>query len=258
MHKAIDGMWQVFELRSSTARNDFCRIFAKSGVLVRLVNTLHNLNEATRVPSTSSTVDKPTNKLESSNERLTLKTRSGPIEQSRTANTEHFKPRSGQLDQTRARSTHVDYHRTVAGLNAVDSSRIPPGHAHRPSALPDYLWQSFPGQVEPSGQYSGQLNPSRVATSSEHLRHSDPFQQGLGESTWTLGGDSGRGERDDDVRSDGEQRPLLADEHWGGNDPTSRGLHAPPDRPQHDQAGFYFMMNEKVGHSTKIEVPVGT
>lgn len=48
VHMAIDGMWQVFDLQSSTSKNDFCRIFAKSGVLVRLVNTLHNLNEVIR------------------------------------------------------------------------------------------------------------------------------------------------------------------------------------------------------------------
>jgi hypothetical protein len=58
-----------FELQGSTSKNDFCRIFAKSGVLPRLVNTLHNLNEAARAglqagsPSTnSSTVENPANK----------------------------------------------------------------------------------------------------------------------------------------------------------------------------------------------------
>lgn len=45
---AIDAMWQVFELHGPTSKNDFCRLFAKSAVLVRLVNTLHNLNEAAR------------------------------------------------------------------------------------------------------------------------------------------------------------------------------------------------------------------
>lgn len=71
---AVDGMWQVFELHSSSPKNDFCRIFAKSGVLVRLVNTLHNLNEAMRagaviaVSSTSTTTgDKPAHKSTGSN-----------------------------------------------------------------------------------------------------------------------------------------------------------------------------------------------
>ncbi|KAG9453114.1 hypothetical protein H6P81_006018 [Aristolochia fimbriata] len=53
VHLAIDGMWQVFKLQTSTPRNDFCRIAAKNGILIRLVNTLHSLNEATRLASLS-------------------------------------------------------------------------------------------------------------------------------------------------------------------------------------------------------------
>lgn len=53
VHLAIDGMWQVFKLQKSTPRNDFCRIAAKNGILLRLINTLHSLNEATRLASTS-------------------------------------------------------------------------------------------------------------------------------------------------------------------------------------------------------------
>ncbi|XP_059633399.1 MAP3K epsilon protein kinase 1-like [Cornus florida] len=53
VHLAIDGMWQIFKLQSSTPRNDFCRIAAKNGILFRLSNTLHSLNEATRLASIS-------------------------------------------------------------------------------------------------------------------------------------------------------------------------------------------------------------
>lgn len=53
VHLAIDGMWQVFKLQRSTPRNDFCRIAAKNGMLLRLINTLHSLNEATRLASIS-------------------------------------------------------------------------------------------------------------------------------------------------------------------------------------------------------------
>ncbi|XP_048492312.1 MAP3K epsilon protein kinase 1 isoform X2 [Beta vulgaris subsp. vulgaris] len=53
VHLAIDGMWQVFKLQRSTPRNDFCRISAKNGILLRLINTLHSLNEATRLASIS-------------------------------------------------------------------------------------------------------------------------------------------------------------------------------------------------------------
>lgn len=51
VHLAVDGMWQVFMLQKSTPRNDFCRIAAKNGILIRLINTLHSLNEATRLAS---------------------------------------------------------------------------------------------------------------------------------------------------------------------------------------------------------------
>ncbi|MCO5580002.1 hypothetical protein L7F22_033868 [Adiantum nelumboides] len=33
VHVAIDGMWQVFNLQTTTPRNDFCRIFSKNGPL---------------------------------------------------------------------------------------------------------------------------------------------------------------------------------------------------------------------------------
>ncbi|XP_043707294.1 MAP3K epsilon protein kinase 1-like isoform X2 [Telopea speciosissima] len=54
IHLAIDGIWQVFKLHRSTPRNDFCRIAAKNGILIRLINTLHSLNEATRLASMAS------------------------------------------------------------------------------------------------------------------------------------------------------------------------------------------------------------
>lgn len=53
VHLAIDGMWQVFKLQRSTPRNDFCRIAAKNGILLRLINTLYSLNEATRLATIS-------------------------------------------------------------------------------------------------------------------------------------------------------------------------------------------------------------
>jgi hypothetical protein len=57
VHLAIDGMWQVFKLKRSTPRNDFCRIAAKNGILLRLINTLYSLNEATRLASISGGLD---------------------------------------------------------------------------------------------------------------------------------------------------------------------------------------------------------
>lgn len=51
VHVAIDGMWHVFKLQHSTPRNDFCLIAAKNGILLRLVNILHSVNEAARLAS---------------------------------------------------------------------------------------------------------------------------------------------------------------------------------------------------------------
>ncbi|TPX37984.1 hypothetical protein SmJEL517_g00405 [Synchytrium microbalum] len=40
----IDGIWSVFELQGPTPKNDFCQLFAKHGLLVRLAKTLKDLN----------------------------------------------------------------------------------------------------------------------------------------------------------------------------------------------------------------------
>ncbi|GBG63616.1 hypothetical protein CBR_g38927 [Chara braunii] len=48
IHTALEGMWRVFELHGPTPRNDFCRLFAKSGVMDKLVQTLQCLNDVVR------------------------------------------------------------------------------------------------------------------------------------------------------------------------------------------------------------------
>ncbi|XP_071702507.1 MAP3K epsilon protein kinase 1-like isoform X3 [Rutidosis leptorrhynchoides] len=73
VHLAIDGMWQVFKLQRSTLRNDFCRIAAKNGILLRLINTLYSLNEATRLASISGGGA-------SSMDGLAMRPRSGPLD----------------------------------------------------------------------------------------------------------------------------------------------------------------------------------
>ncbi|KAF5737927.1 Mitogen-activated protein kinase kinase kinase 7 [Tripterygium wilfordii] len=94
VHLAIDGMWQVFKLQGSTPRNDFCRIAAKNGILLRLINTLYSLNEATRLASVSVgdgfSVD-------------------CPVQQ----------PRSGQLD-----SNHPIFVQNETALSASDQSDV--------------------------------------------------------------------------------------------------------------------------------------
>ncbi|KAI5067191.1 hypothetical protein GOP47_0017719 [Adiantum capillus-veneris] len=99
VHIAIDGMWQVFHLQSKTPRNDFCRIFSKNGVLIRLVNTLHSLNEASRLASPVGT---------NLAETAALRSWSGPLEPSHalSGQIDAFHPRSGQLDGSRVRASH--------------------------------------------------------------------------------------------------------------------------------------------------------
>ncbi|XP_024396250.1 MAP3K epsilon protein kinase 1 isoform X2 [Physcomitrium patens] len=210
VHMAIDGIWQVLELPGLSLKNDFCHIFARSSILARLVDTLHTLNEASRVPNGSMTTEQS---RPLSSEKAFVKSQSGPIDQSRIVNKEVFRSRSGQLDHTPVRVTHDGNQRNLLGLNNGDSSRMLPWQAHRACGLPEFSWQNLPGQLEYTGQHSGHLTHMKLAISSERL--SDPFQPGYGESTWVLGGDGCRRERDDEARSDGEARPLLADEAWG-------------------------------------------
>lgn len=98
VHLAIDGMWQVFKLQHSTTKNDFCRIAAKNGILLRLVNTLHSLNEATRLAS--------------------IPGGSGSLPQ----NGSSPKPRSGSLDPPCAPS--MLFESPVSSSGHLDSSRV--------------------------------------------------------------------------------------------------------------------------------------
>lgn len=100
VHLAIDGMWQVFKLQRSTPRNDFCRIAAKNGILLRLINTLYSLNEATRLASISGGGGFPS-------DGLVPRPRSGPLDaslvQAETSTygidqSDHFKSKHGVMD----------------------------------------------------------------------------------------------------------------------------------------------------------------
>ncbi|KAJ7536364.1 hypothetical protein O6H91_12G066000 [Diphasiastrum complanatum] len=148
VHIAIDCMQKIFELQSATPKNDFCRIFAKNGALVRLVNTLHSLNEATRlapaVMSNSATI---------ATQSAAQRSRSGPLEQSRPFSglLEHGKPRSGQLDPLRVRHGHIDQLRHPVGT--FESSKLPSHHAYKSTMV----------QSEHSQRISGQLEPSRAS-----------------------------------------------------------------------------------------------
>ncbi|KAJ7540029.1 hypothetical protein O6H91_11G119200 [Diphasiastrum complanatum] len=165
VHIAIDCMWQIFELRSSTPRKDFCRIFAKSGVLVRLVNTLHSLNEATRLASAMAV---------------------GTDQQSRSGPLDHFRPfsvlietlnqRSGQLDSSRLCSGHADNSRQPTGFLESPKTRLVPGL--KPfTGQAEYPRQTLGGEY--SRPISGPLEISKVTTSADHPRRNTTPQERL-------------------------------------------------------------------------------
>ncbi|CAL9186047.1 unnamed protein product [Musa hybrid cultivar] len=98
VHLAIDGMWQVFKLKHSTPRNDFCCIAAKNGILIRLVNTLYSLNEATRLASIDGGVSIPQNGSAS-------------------------RPRSGPLDHLN-RPACLQFESPISHLCQIDASKV--------------------------------------------------------------------------------------------------------------------------------------
>ncbi|KAL2634846.1 hypothetical protein R1flu_006325 [Riccia fluitans] len=207
VHLAIDVMWQVLELQSSTPRSDFCKIFAKSGVLNRLVQTLYNLNEATRLASSASrnsgnlVATAPSASVGPA--QLLLRTRSGPLEQSRPTQVESFKPRSGQLDPARVRAGYMEQHRQVTGL--IESSRPKSPQSHKSAGLPEYI-RHLPGQLDQA-----------------RLHGDSTRDQGTHEMSWHSSGrvrqlsadreyDSGQS---DTPRSEEEEaRPLLGREEF--------------------------------------------
>lgn len=161
VHLAIDGMWQVFNLRSPTPRNDFCRISAKNGILLRLVNTLHSLNEATRLASAGGG-----GAPNSATDGVMQQARSGSLEPCRPfsslRDTSH--PRSGQLDPTKVRSGLVDAHRLSTG--APESSQTLTAHSQRLDISQSDSRYS-PGQFEKSCTATGISDPSLVSNASE-------------------------------------------------------------------------------------------
>lgn len=161
VHLAIDGMWQVFNLHSPTPRNDFCRISAKNGILIRLVNTLHSLNEATRLASAGG-VGAPI----CATDGVVQQPRSGPLEPCRPfsglRDTSH--PRSGQLDPTKVRSGLIDPHRLSSG--APESSQTSTTQSQRLDISQSDSRYS-PVQFEKSCTAAGFLDQSMVNNASE-------------------------------------------------------------------------------------------
>ncbi|XXG66881.1 hypothetical protein AAC387_Pa06g0356 [Persea americana] len=139
VHLAVDGMWQVFKLKHSTPRNDFCRIAAKNGILIRLVNTLHSLNEAARLASLSGGGSIPA-------DCPPPRPRSGPLDSNR--------PLSGQGDAPLLGSGQLDPSKVILGVGdhplsagALETSRASASHIHYSDAnTPDSNY--FQGDME--------------------------------------------------------------------------------------------------------------
>ncbi|XP_024396492.1 MAP3K epsilon protein kinase 1 isoform X3 [Physcomitrium patens] len=210
VHMAIDGMWQVFDLQSSTSKNDFCRIFAKSGVLVRLVNTLHNLNEVIRAGLQTGASSTTTT----------------------TAENHVYNPTDNGA---------------AAGASDVEMHKLLPGQPHKSTALPDYL-RHLPGQVELHTRgHSGQLDQAKAAALDnwrQHAAGTNPFLQ-LGDNI--LLSDYNRFGKEDDARSNGDSsRPLIpAETSWAVFEPVHRNGHAPADPSS--QATFFSLWDKDYG-----------
>lgn len=114
VHLAIDGMWQVFKLQRSTLRNDFCRIAAKNGILLRLINTLYSLNEATRLASISGVGG-------FSMDGLATRSRSGPLD-----------PSNNTFIQSENSTNGLDYPDHLKVKHAVTDHPYTPGPHEAP------------------------------------------------------------------------------------------------------------------------------
>lgn len=126
VHLAIDGMWQVFKLHRSTPRNDFCRIAAKNGILLRLINTLYSLNEATRLASVSVGGGFPA-------DGSTQRPRSGQLDSTHPIFVQSEAPVSttDQYDLPKVRHGIIDHHMSI-GMQ--ETSRASTSHSQRSDA----------------------------------------------------------------------------------------------------------------------------
>ncbi|KAL5697865.1 MAP3K epsilon protein kinase 1 [Ranunculus cassubicifolius] len=114
VHLAIDGMWQVFMLQRSTPRNSFCRIAAKNGILLRLTNTLHSLNEATRLASIANGGGQT--------DGVAQRPRSGPLYSSHPTFIQGETPVHGAIDQSFSEPARASVSYTQLSDNHLDSS----------------------------------------------------------------------------------------------------------------------------------------
>ncbi|XP_022882172.1 MAP3K epsilon protein kinase 1-like isoform X1 [Olea europaea var. sylvestris] len=123
VHIAIDGMWQIFKLQRSTSRNDFCRIAAKSGILLRLINTLYSLNEATRMASIAVGGGFPA-------DGLAPRPRSGPLDSSSPSFVQTDTPFYG-IDQPDHLKMKQGDHASLPGVQEPSQTSV----SHSPDSL---------------------------------------------------------------------------------------------------------------------------
>lgn len=164
-------------------------------------------------------------------ERPNLKAQSGPLDQSRIASVEAFRPLSGQLDSAKVTRASSTEHGVGTGASDVEIPRLQPGQPHKSTGLPDHL-RFLPGQVEQQTRvHSGQLDQTRAAAQ-DHWRQPgasrNPFLHYGDTSAWIA--DHARLGREDDVRSNGDSsRPLLSgEESWASFEGLNRNGHVDP------------------------------
>lgn len=204
VHLAIDGMWQVFKLQQSTPRNDFCRIAAKNGILLRLINTLYSLNESTRLASSSAgggfSVDSsaqrprsgildPTHPSINQNEAvLSSVDQQDPLKVRRGVPDHHLEPSHPSSSNPRrsdaSYSVDVDRHQSsnVATDVSLEKSSVQAARESSAGALKERenmdRWKTDPSRVE------AESRQQRISTSRTSIDRSpkltEPSSNGLG------------------------------------------------------------------------------
>ncbi|KAF6167020.1 hypothetical protein GIB67_041275 [Kingdonia uniflora] len=177
VHLAIDGMWQVFMLQRSTPRNDFCRIAAKNGILLRLINTLHSLNEATRLATSTGGGYIPA-------DGSAPRPRSGPLDSSHpiSIQCETLLGGSGQTNLPKVKHGNIDQSLPVG---AVEPSWAPSSFSQRPdtsqqesSITSKLLEPSTVDGVGMSSAYEGDVHKHQNATNTMNRISTDkPLKQ---------------------------------------------------------------------------------
>ncbi|KAF6163221.1 hypothetical protein GIB67_025085 [Kingdonia uniflora] len=124
VHLVIDEMWQVFMLQRSTPRNDLCRVAAKNGILLRFINTLHSLNEATRLATSTGGGSIPA-------DGSAPRPRSGPLDSSHpiSIQCEVLLGSSGQTNLPKVKHRNINQSLPVG---AVEPSWAPSSFSQRP------------------------------------------------------------------------------------------------------------------------------